>query len=78
MGGCVNSYLYISTKCGQGEGQNIRKFCGLHISMAPQEDWCCDICGTVTKYKARHMASAHKVTRNVNIAYCHNVTNWLH
>ena len=27
----------------------------------PKEDWCCDLCGTVTKYKARHMASVHKV-----------------
>ena len=30
----------------------------------PKEDWCCDLCGTVTKYKARHMASVHKVFLN--------------
>ena len=27
----------------------------------PMKPWMCDLCGTVTKYKTRHMASVHKV-----------------
>ena len=41
-GGCVNSVLQISPKCGQGgRGPKSRNFCGRHIWMVPQDARLC-------------------------------------
>ena len=52
------------------ETQNVFFIAAVVYKKKPKEDWCCDLCGTVTKYKARHMASAHKVSDTVFIGYC--------